>query len=89
MGELSRSRARPSLPGGRLGRMLFGKDFIVWMLLALGGALLVGNLMALIRPPVAPRSDDDLQKAPRVRSIVMGTVGLVVAIAALASLIAR
>jgi hypothetical protein len=69
--------------------MLFGKDFIVWMLLALGGALFVGNLMALIRPPVAPRSDDDLQKAPRVRSIVMGTVGLVVAIAALASLIAR
>ncbi len=69
--------------------MLFGKDFIVWMLLALGGALFVGNLMALVRPPVAPRSDDDLERAPRARSIVMGTVGLVVAIAALASLVGR
>jgi hypothetical protein len=69
--------------------MLFGKDFIVWMLLALGGALFVGNLMALIRPPVAPKGDTDLQQAPRARSIAMGLVGLVVAITALAALVSR
>ena len=61
----------------------------MWMLLALGGALFVGNLMALVRPPATPKSDSDLQQAPRARSIVMGAVGLVVAIAALASLIGR
>jgi len=69
--------------------MLLGKDFIVWMLLALGGALFVGNLMALVRPPVAHRSEGDLQQAPRARSIAMGAVGLVVAVAALAALFAR
>jgi hypothetical protein len=69
--------------------MLFGKDFIVWMLLALGGALFMGNLMALIRPPVAPRGDGDLPEAPRGRSIVMGAIGLVVALAALAALVGR
>jgi len=49
----------------------------------------VGNLMALVRPPVAPRSEGDLDQAPRSRSIAMGAVGLVVAVAALAALISR
>ena len=35
--------------------MFLGKDLIVWLLLALGGALFAGNLMAVIRPPAAPK----------------------------------
>ncbi len=69
--------------------MFLGKDLIVWMLLALGGALFAGNLMAVVRPPVAPKQDSDLTHAPRARSLTMATIGLVVAIAALAALIAR
>lgn len=69
--------------------MFLGKDLIVWLLLALGGALFVGNLMAVVRPPVAPKSEGDLAQAPRARSLTMAAVGFVVAIAALAALIAR
>jgi len=69
--------------------MFFGKDLIVWLLLALGGALFVGNLMAVVRPPVAPKHDDDLAQAPRARSLTMAAIGFVVALAALAALVRR
>jgi len=69
--------------------MLLGKDLLVWMLLALGAALFAGNLLAVVRPPAAPKQDSDLTRAPRARSLTMATIGLVVAIAALAALIAR
>jgi hypothetical protein len=69
--------------------MFLGKDLIVWLLLALGGALFVGNVMALVKPPAAPRAEDDLERAPRSRSIVMAAIGFVVAIAALAALVTR
>lgn len=69
--------------------MFLGKDLIVWLLLALGGALFAGNVMALIRPPAAPRAENDLQRAPRSRSITMAGIGFVVALAALAALITR
>lgn len=69
--------------------MFLGKDLIVWLLLALGGALFAGNLMAVIRPPAAPKQEGDLEQAPRARSISMAALGFVVAVAALASLAAR
>jgi len=69
--------------------MFLGKDLIVWLLLALGGALFVGNVLALVRPPTAPRAEGDLQQAPRSRSITMAVVGLVVAVAPLAALVTR
>ncbi len=69
--------------------MFLGKDLIVWMLLALGGALFAGNLMAVVRPPVVPKQDGDLTQAPRARSLAMAALGLVVALAALGALIAR
>jgi hypothetical protein len=69
--------------------MFLGKDLIVWLLLALGGALFAGNVMALVKPPPAKRSETDLDRAPRSRSITQAAVGLVVALAALAALIAR
>ena len=52
--------------------------------LAMGGALFVGNVMALVRPPERPRAEGDLEQAPRGRSISMAALGFVVAIAALA-----
>ena len=67
--------------------MFLGEDLIVWLLLAMGGALFAGNVMALVRPPEVKRDDADLEQAPRSRSITMAAIGLVVAIAALASLI--
>jgi hypothetical protein len=67
--------------------MFLGEDLIVWLLLALGGALFAGNVMALIRPPARARQEGDLAQAPRSRSILMAVIGFVVAVAALAALI--
>ncbi len=69
--------------------MFLGKDLIVWMLLALGGALFAGNLMAVLRPRVGSKAEGDLTQAPRARSLTMAAIGLVVALAALSALIAR
>lgn len=69
--------------------MFLGEDLIVWLLLALGGALFVGNVMAVVRPPVVPRQEGELEQAPRARSLTMAAIGLVVAVAALAALVSR
>lgn len=67
--------------------LLLGDDLILWILLALGGAMFAGNVMALVRPPAAPRQEGDLERAPRGRSIVMAVIGFVVAMAGLAALV--
>ena len=67
--------------------MLFGEDLLVWLVLALGGAMAVGNLLALLRPASSPHREGDLERAPLGRSIVFIVVGLVAAVWALASLI--
>ena len=67
--------------------MFLGENLIVWLVLALGGALAFGNFAAIIKPPERARTEGDLVKAPVVRSVAMGLVGLVAAIWALASLI--
>ncbi len=67
--------------------MLLGDDLLEWLLLALGGALLVGNVLALVRPP-GERKDGDLERAPVLRSIAYAVIGAIAAIWALASLIA-
>ena len=67
--------------------MFLGKDLLAWLVLALGGALFVGNVLAVVRPPESKRADDDLEKAPPARSLGMALVGLVAAVWALASLL--
>lgn len=67
--------------------LLFGDDLIVWILLALGGAMFVGNVVALAKPPEAKRDETDLDHAPRGRSIAMAVVGFVAAVSALAALL--
>jgi hypothetical protein len=66
-------------------RVFLGDNLLAWLVLALGGALFAGNMLALIKPP--PPREGDLAKAPVGRSILMGVIGLVAAIWALASLI--
>lgn len=66
--------------------MFLGEDLLALLVLALGGAMVVGNGLALVRPPPAPR-EGELSKAPPARSLVMITIGLVAAVWALASLV--
>lgn len=66
--------------------MFLGEDLLAYMVLALGGALAVGNALALLRPPAAPK-EGELARAPVGRSVVMIVVGGLAALWALASLI--
>lgn len=68
--------------------MFLGEDLLAWLVLALGGALFVGNVMAIAKPPERRVDDGQLDRAPVGRSLVMAAVGLVAAIWALASLVA-
>jgi hypothetical protein len=67
--------------------MFLGEDLLQWLLLALGGALFVGNVMAVVRPPERQRSEGNLERAPVGRSLVYAGLGLIAAIWALATLI--
>jgi len=67
--------------------VFLGQDLLVWLVLAIGGAMAAGNLMAVVRPPEKKIAEDDLEEAPLVRSLVFVAVGLVASIWAIASLI--
>lgn len=67
--------------------MFLGEDIMAWLILALGGALAVGNVMAIIKPPTAQKEESDLRQAPLVRSVGMALVGMVAALWALFSLV--
>lgn len=67
--------------------MLFGgADLLKYLVLALGGALVVGNVAAIVRPPDEPR-EGELSRAPLARSIAMAVLGAIAAVWALASLL--
>ena len=66
--------------------MFLGDDLLAWLVLALGGALLVGNVLAVVRPP-AQAAEGDLRRAPIARSLLMAAVGGIAAIWAVATLI--
>ena len=67
--------------------MFLGDDLLPLLVLALGGAMLVGNVMALVRPPEKPK-EGELERAPAGRSIAMAVVGGLAALWAIASLVA-
>ena len=67
--------------------MFLGDDLLPYLVLALGGALLVGNGLALLRPPPAPK-EGELARAPVARTAVMMVIGLVATVWAIASLVA-
>ncbi|HZI37906.1 MAG TPA: hypothetical protein VFF24_06335 [Acidimicrobiia bacterium] len=65
--------------------MFLGEDLLPLLVLAIGGAMFVGNVLALLRPPSRPRADE-MERAPTGRSLTMAGIGLVAALWALASL---
>jgi hypothetical protein len=64
-----------------------GEDLLPLLVLALGGAMAVGNLVALVRPPERPRDEGDLARAPLARSVLFVAIGLVASVWALASVL--
>ncbi|MCH1513014.1 MAG: hypothetical protein P8J01_07510 [Acidimicrobiales bacterium] len=66
--------------------MFLGENLIVLLALAFGGALAVGNFMALVNTRGAPK-DSDYERPPLGRTVVMIVVGLVVSLWAIVSLI--
>lgn len=67
--------------------MFLGKDLLPFLVLAMGGAMFVGNVLAIVRPPAALK-EGDLPRAPVRRSLFMAVIGLIASIWAIASLIA-
>jgi len=65
--------------------VFLGEDLLPWLTLALGGALAVGTLLALVRPPEDP-DEGDLVRPPLARSLVMIAVGTLAAVWGIASL---
>ena len=66
--------------------MFLGENLIEWLLLALGGAMALGNLAAFVRPPRQPRGTD-LDRSPLWRGLSYLVIGVVVVVWALAGLI--
>jgi hypothetical protein len=66
--------------------MFLGEDLLAYLVLAIGGAMAVGSVLALVRPPQT-RAEGDLERAPLGRSLVFAAIGLVGAVWALASLV--
>jgi hypothetical protein len=63
-------------------------DLLPLLVMALGAAMAVGNLVALVRPPEGPsRKTTDLERPPVTRTVVYIVIGLVAAIWALASMV--
>jgi hypothetical protein len=67
--------------------MFLGEDLLAWLTLAFGGALFVGNLLAIVKPPAKQLDDTNLERAPLLRSVGFAAIGLVAAIWAVASLV--
>jgi len=63
------------------GQLFLGRNFFPWMILAFGAAMVVGNVLALVRPPA------DGRRAPVGRVAAMIALGLVAAVWAVATLV--
>jgi hypothetical protein len=67
-------------------RVFLGQDLLAYLVLALGAALAVGNVLAVVRPPEQTR-EGELSRAPLARSLGMALVGAIAFVWALASLL--
>ena len=68
--------------------LLLGDNLLPYLVLALGGAMAVGSILALVRPPAAPAQKGDLARAPVARTVTFALIGLLAALWAFASLVA-
>jgi hypothetical protein len=66
--------------------LLGGPDLLRYLVVALGGALVAGNVLALVRPPEQAK-EGDLDKAPIARSVVMAGIGAIACLWAIATLL--
>lgn len=64
-----------------------GENLLPWLLLAFGAAMVVGNVLALIRPPRPKPGEAPADPPPLGRVVGLMVVGAVAAIWALASLL--
>ncbi|MFV0315842.1 MAG: hypothetical protein ACK5O2_02630 [Microthrixaceae bacterium] len=65
-----------------------GADFFPWMILAFGAAMVIGNVLAMLRPPrTSGGSGEAPHRPPLGRSVVMIVVGLAASAWGLASLL--
>jgi len=78
----------PLVASGSETSLLLGDNLLAYVVLAVGGALFVGNGLALVRPP-GQLDQGDLRRAPVTRTVVMMVVGAVAALWALASLLSK
>lgn len=69
-------------------QLFLGDNLLPLLVLALGAAMLVGNALALLRPPPAPKKGQ-LDRAPVGRSLAMAGLGAVAAIWAVATLVSH
>ena len=67
--------------------VFLGDDLLPFLVLAFGGALFAGNLLAVVKPPEHQLDDTHLDRAPVARSLGFAFIGLIAAIWAIASLV--
>jgi len=68
--------------------VFLGEDLLPLLLLAFSGAMVAGNIVALIRPPThMVAEDDEIEKPPFGRSVLMAALGALGAIWAIATLV--
>jgi hypothetical protein len=85
---LAAVKAAPADTSGGTG-LLGGTDLIVLLVLAFAGALVVGNILALVRPPTRLAAGDSGDPPPKPalrRSLVMIAIGSLAVIWAIATL---
>jgi hypothetical protein len=69
-----------------LAETFLGEDLLAWLVLAIGAALVVGNGLALLRPPEV-RAEGALERAPLTRSAIQILIGALAAAWSVATLI--
>lgn len=67
--------------------VFLGHDLLAWLVLAFGAALLVGNIAALVRPPVEADGDETAPRGVRTRAVAYAGIGLIATVWALATLL--
>lgn len=67
--------------------LFLGHDLLAWLVLAIGGAMVVGNIAAIIRPPGGDGRASARVPASRGRTVAYIAIGSVATLWALATLL--
>jgi hypothetical protein len=69
-------------------QLFLGEDFLPWMVLAFGAAMVIGPLFALVRPPKDAAGDgEEAPRPPFGRTVAMIVIGAIAAVWGAASLL--